>query len=431
MRWNRVRKLGIGLGILSLFLMGIPFQAKAFEVVNEQDRSLNLNLRGQVYGFAEKVKDPDRSNTRLYLFLKQARLQLQGHVDEFKYDFQAAFGGEEEVANKNSSLSLLDFSIDVPLYDALRFRVGQFRVPYSRERITDSGYYVFADRSIQNMAFSSGRDVGGAFHGKFSNDLAFALGVFTGGGRDIPLRFLPQRLGIPLTVLRFGKDTGVDEDMFTLKQNNFTPDKTAWAFFVNGEYLKDSIVGHSTVLNTKTTEKSILADSAWNPFFSTSKLGHFFKFGSDVALRMPFGDYALSAEAEANYGKYVNSSGSISAISGRGQASLYKAPFEFGLRYAVLAPDNQFKNGTRQITDNSLIHEVTPSASFYLKDHHAKIIFDFPMLLNVPVINEPGVGSYVLTEQSSQVTLLTSKATSSVARQNFVPQARILIQGSF
>lgn len=419
-----------GLAFFGLLLIGMPVKTSAFEVFNKDDRALDINVRGQIYGVAEKVDDAARYDTRLYLFLKQARLQLLGHVDEFKYQFQVAFGGEEEVKNKNSSLSLLDLSIDVPIYDAVHFRVGQFRVPYSRERITDSAHMIFADRSMNNLVFSSGRDVGGALHGQFDNNMSFAAGVFTGAGRDVPLRFLPQKLGIPLTVLRVGMDTGVDEDMFTLKQNNFNPEKTSWAFFVNGEYLKDSIVGHSSVLNVKTTEKSLLADSAWNPFFSTSKLGQFFKFGSDWALRMPFGDYAFAAEAEINYGKYVNSSGSLSAIGGRGQVSVYKAPFEFGVRYSMLQPDNDFANTKRKIVDNSLMHEIAPAATLYLMDHQAKIIFDFPMLLNVPVANEVGVGSYVLTEQSDQVSVL-STAANTITRQNFVPQARVLIQGSF
>ena len=96
-----------------------------------------------------------------------------------------AFGGEEEVKapSPGVSLGLLEASGDIGLGGPLRLRAGQFRVPYSRERLSNPGTLLFADRSINNLMFNVGRDVGAAVYGQ-RGDLVGTVGVFTGGGRS-------------------------------------------------------------------------------------------------------------------------------------------------------------------------------------------------------------------------------------------------------
>src|SRR4029079_16721515 len=95
--------------------------------------------------------------------------------------------------------------------------------PYSRERLTDSGVLLFGDRSIQNEAFQVGRDVGATFYTQ-SGPLVAGLGIFTGGGRDVPTRYLPQTLGVPMVVLRAGFDGGIGEDVFAMPTGQPVPD---------------------------------------------------------------------------------------------------------------------------------------------------------------------------------------------------------------
>ncbi|OGQ21535.1 MAG: hypothetical protein A3I05_03275 [Deltaproteobacteria bacterium RIFCSPLOWO2_02_FULL_44_10] len=423
-------------GMMMVFLVSV--NAFGIEVIRKEDKELDINIHGQVLGFGERVKDPSRNDLRLYLFLKQARLNFKGRFDDFKYHMQLVFGGEEEVKDKNASLGLLDLSVDFPITSMIRLKIGQFNVPYSRERVTDDAFFLFTDRSIQNLGFRVGRDVGVAVHGYFPYDIAATIGVFTGGGRDIPLRFIPQKLGTPLFVTRFGINKGLDEDIFTLKQNNFRKDSSGWALFMNGLFMRDSNVGHSTVMNVKATEKSLLTNSNWNPFINLSPLdrGDLWQGGADFAVRTSVSSCIVSAEAEANYAKYANGYGGLSLMGGRMQTSLYKAPFEVAVRYAALRPDSRFryfdsKNKTTfDITPTGgLIHEVGPSLNFYFKEHHAKIIFEPSVLINVPVATEPGIGSYVLTDQVDQTSVLALSGAS-VARK-VVPQAKLLFQMNF
>ena len=345
-----------------LFLGGIGnHHAFALEVVKKDNLSLNMDGRLQSFGLVERVNDPVKDHNRFYLFIKQARLNMNGKIDNWKYNFELAFAGEEEVLapNPGVSLNLLDFSFDIPIVeDRLFFKVGQFNVPYSRERMANDGTLQFDDRSIQNLAFRIGRDTGGVIHfypGKF----AVAAGIFTGGGRDVPQRFLPESLGTPMFVFRAGFNNGYDEDIFTIKQERWSAiDKTAAAFFVNGMYMNDSLVGHSSVLNIKTSEKSLLLNSNWNPFIAQAPLqrGNFWQVGGDAAIRKPIGNFLASSEAEINYGRYSNSFGRLDLVGGRAQFGLSKKPFAVGLRYAFILPDSGFTNSNTRVTGGTVFH---------------------------------------------------------------------------
>ncbi|MFY0524358.1 porin [Archangium gephyra] len=418
---------------LAAALLGVSGVAQGAEVLRTENASMNVGGRLQLLGFAQKLDDGARNDERLYLFLKQGRLTLSGNVDDWRYGVMLAFGGEDEIKapTPGISLGLLDMYVDIPVkvLGNSYVRVGQFRVPYGRERLTESGTLLFADRSIQNLAFRVGRDVGATFHTQ-AGPVVAGLGIFTGGGRDIPERYLPQTLGTPMVVLRAGVDTGIGEDVFATRDLQAMPDKLQMAFFVNGLYVKDSLVGHSTVFNTKSSEKPLLINGNWNPFVAQApfNLGSLWQAGADVAARAPVGPGVLSGEVEANLGVYQNLYGSIRVAGGRAQVAYQWNPVQVALRYALVLPDERFAVGEAPITGRRSMQEVTPSLTYSFKGFGAKIIADLPIQLGAPVIFEEAVGSYVLTEQPDQTTLLKKGAP--ISRQNVVA-ARLLVQASF
>ncbi|MBI3292651.1 MAG: hypothetical protein HYZ73_07590 [Elusimicrobia bacterium] len=310
-------------------------------------------------------------------------------------------------------------------------KIGQFKVPYSRERLAYSGVLQFTERSIQTVGFNVGRDVGAAVH-TYRGKLAATAGVFTGGGRDVPQRFLPEVLGIPMIVARVGYNDDLDKDIYTVSQNDLNPQRTQTAAYLNALYLRDTRIGHSTVLNVKTAEKSLLLNSNWNPFIAKTPFdrGELWQAGWDAAARGPIaGQWAWSTEAEMNYGRYSNRYGRIDLAGARVQAGVLKNPFEVALRYAVLVPDTQFANSGVPVTGTRPIQEVAPALTYYMKGHDMKIVADAPILIDVPVFTENGVGSYVSTEQPDQASVI-KPATGSVERQT-VPEARLMFQLAF
>ena len=133
------------------------------EIVNTDDFTLNIGGRIQEVAYGEVVHDPvpDKDNARVYLFLKQARLNLNGRVDDVKFNTEWV-GAAEDINGSNNGLTLLDFSFDVPVYhmDSTWLIVGQFKVPYGRESLTDEAQFQLVEHSIDFLGFNLGRDVG-------------------------------------------------------------------------------------------------------------------------------------------------------------------------------------------------------------------------------------------------------------------------------
>jgi hypothetical protein len=407
-------------------------RADAFTIVETDSLALGFNPRMQLLGQIERVPDAARDDQRLYVFLKQARIYFPARYEDATFLASLAFAGEDEVSS-SISLNLMDMYFDIPIFDLFRVRVGQFKIPYGRERLTDADQMQFVERSIQDLGFRMGRDVGLALYSNWGIVTA-AAGIFVGGGRDVPQRFIPEDLGVPLLVGRVGVNTGADDDILTTHQHKFSLSKPEAAFYVNGLYMKDSLVGHSTVLNVKSSDKSLLLNASWNPFLARSpKLkGDFYQVGADAVVRTPLGRGVLSAEAEANYGSYANNYGSVKLLGGRGQLGYYTKPIEAMVRYGFLAPSNKFAylNSTTSVstalTDDQWIHEVTPGVAVHLIPDKIKLTVDFPMLFNVPVFFEPNVGSYVSAQQPGQASVVS---TGSVTREN-VYQGRVALQFS-
>jgi hypothetical protein len=415
-------------------LLGAGGVAHGAEVLKTENATMNVGGRVQLLGFAQNVQDTARDNHRLYLFLKQGRLMLSGNVDAWRYGMMVAFGGEDEIKapTPGVSLALLDAFVDIPLTfvnSNTYVRVGQFRVPYSRERLTESGTLLFADRSVQNLAFRMGRDVGATVFTK-AGPMVAGLGLFTAGGRDVPERYLPQTLGTPMVTLRAGIDTGLGEDVFVTRMTQAPPEKPAFGFFVNALYTTDSLVGHSSVFITRPAEKSLLLNANWNPYLARApfELGKLWQVGADVAMRAPMGPGVVSAELEANFGVYQNKYGDIRVPGGRAQVAYELNPVHIALRYSLIQPDSNFAASNVAITGTKAIQQLTPALTYNFKGFPAKIIFDLPIQINTPVIFEQGVGSYLLVQQPDQTSMLKNNAP--ITRQDVV-EARMLVQASF
>jgi len=433
-----MKRTVVTVGLMAL--VGIA-QARAGEVVKNDKFTLNASGRMQWLAVGQKLDDPFRSDDRMYLFMKQARLRLTGKYNDAKFDVQLAYGGEDVIAaSPGVGLGLLDFSFDVPTPFKTLVKVGQFRVPYGRERLTDSGTLNFGDRSIQSLAFSWNRDVGAALskkHGKFAG----TVGVFTGGGRDVPQRYLPEKIGSPMLVTRFGYDDGVDEDIYTVSSREVRPDRTRVAAYFNALYMKDSLIGHSTVLNVRSTDKSLLLNPNWNPFVAQTPFvqGRVWQAGGDVVVRAPLGAYGVTAEAEANYGTFSNTYGTVTLKSGRVQAGISRGAFDATLRHAVLYPDARMANtftltGSTTAQHSPLfendrpIREYTPSLTYHYRSNVA-VVADMPIYTNMLVFQENRLGTYVATEHPDQATVV--KPGAGTAARERVVEGRLMVQVTF
>jgi len=83
--------------------------------------------------------------------------------------------------------ALLDLWVAPKVSEAFGLRIGQFKVPYNRERFDSSGKQQFGERSIVTPPFTLDRQIGAAAMGRLLKgkaiDSNYAFGVFLGTGR--------------------------------------------------------------------------------------------------------------------------------------------------------------------------------------------------------------------------------------------------------
>jgi phosphate-selective porin OprO/OprP len=110
--------------------------------------------------------------------INRARLKMKGHG----YQPWLKFAVEYDLVNSR----LLSYTVNVEKNDRLKFKTGQWKFEYSRERSISSGGQQMLDRSIINRIFTIDRQQGIAIYGDLNNnDIAnvnYWLGVGTGNG---------------------------------------------------------------------------------------------------------------------------------------------------------------------------------------------------------------------------------------------------------
>lgn len=421
----------------SLMLMAFlsPFiHLMALQIQKSDSSSMDLFGRGQLLGHGEIVDDPYRDNARVYLFLQQARFGASGHIDDYRYHLELALGGEEPLTG-NVSLSMLDLRFDVPLFEGTYIRAGQYKVPYGRESLTNDGKLLFTDRSIQNLGFMLGRDTGLSLvtkKGLFSS----ALSIFTGGARDTPERYIPEKLGMPLTVLRIGLDSTSEDAVENQQADIWTLSETEGAFYLNAAYTKDTLIGHSTALGVRPIDRPFALMPGWNRYLKQAPLDRssYYQLGADGIIRSPMGDYVTSLEGQVDMARFNNNYGQLRYWGARLQASAAKKPFEFALRTAVIKPDSRFSNGLDQVTGSKPFYEISPSFSYYHREW-SKFVFQASALIDTPVAREhtPKTGIYVLTEQTTDVapTMKDGNNRKGAFERQFVSVFQLMWQASF
>jgi hypothetical protein len=452
------------------------------QVVSTYKNKLDIFGRAQLIGTGEIVPDPKAAHQRVYLFLNEARFGIKGQFEDlFKYEMQMNFGGES-INGSNTDMSLLDMVADIPLRamgENMIFKIGQFRVPYSREALTDEGYMDFTDPSIANAASFQGRDYGLALMDTFGN-IRGTFGTFTGGGRNVPQRYLPEQIGIPYMVARVGYDDGADIDIYHVVGTDLDLKRDSKAFYVNAIYMADTRIGHSTALGVHTIDDNLLIDPNYNPYLKwgdttassgalcsaiTCERGQLFFLGTDGVVRHRIDEnHSLEMEYETNWGGYQNRFGVIHIAGGRAQVQYRSGHLEYGLRYAILSMGDNAgfivgsaaaaaqnpaystqvggsKTSGAYVYNEQMgtpIHEITPSVTYHFKNHHLKVVASVPLFLNAPLWIDKTDGTYVFTDPtpSGATTLTTDQGSvlqtvGNSTERKFIPEARVMFQYMF
>jgi phosphate-selective porin OprO and OprP len=150
--------------------------------------SLTTRLRTQIQYVFEHPHASDEDDSQ-NLQIRRMRLVFSGHTfhRHVRYYVQLGFSNRDMLAEGDSRRTpIRDVRIDLDHLRDFTLRIGETKVPFSRERVISSGNLQMVDRSIVNEEFNLDRDAGVQ---AFSRDLGglghvgYAAGVFIGEGR--------------------------------------------------------------------------------------------------------------------------------------------------------------------------------------------------------------------------------------------------------
>jgi len=162
------------------------------------DFELGIGLFTQVlYTVQNDVGTEDTTHS---FMIRRARVKLGGHAfgKHNKYFVHLAFSPRDlQIQEGRPTKSpIFDWYLDFDHIRDLTVRIGQYRVPFSRQRRIPIGNIMMADRALANFEFNLDRDVGLSVR---SDDIAglgylrYEVGAFIGEGRDA---FLADDLGM-------------------------------------------------------------------------------------------------------------------------------------------------------------------------------------------------------------------------------------------
>ncbi len=446
---------------------------RGITLVSNDKLALDIWGRGQLIGVGEIVPETAHGadHERVYEFLQEARMGFNGkYEDLFNYQIEFAYGGENQntLQPMAGGYDLMDFVADVPvkaLGENTIVKLGQFRVPYGREELTDEGYNDFANKSIAFYATNHGRDFGLAIMGTSdSGKWTGTLGTFPDGGRDIAPRYLPEELGVPELVFRAGYNDGVDKDIYHVMGTDRKLNRVTKAFFINGLFETDTRIGHSTALLSHSVDSNLLEDTSYNPYIQrsnnnvgtcsaqTCERGMLWNVGADAVYRRPLGDgHAYELMGEANWGGYQNAAGVLHIASALGQGDYQIGPWEISARYALLSMDSKAGYlsttapgsapvspvpGVAGLYDvnpgmGKPIHEITPSITYHFKGQAMKLVADMPIYLDCPVYIDHTDGTYVFADSTGLNEDSVDTAAGNTSYRRAVVEGRMMFQFQF
>lgn len=179
--------------------------------------SLGVGLFAQVLHTI--THDVPSDETTQSFELRRARLRFDGHVfgPHNRFFVQLAFSPRDMQFEEGrpTKTPIFDWYFDFDHVPDLTVRIGQYRVPYSRQRQIPIPRIMMADRALANFEFNLDRDVGVSVRSPDFmgwGHLRYDLGVFIGEGRDA---FLPDGAGMlyvgRVEVLPLGMFSDYDE----------------------------------------------------------------------------------------------------------------------------------------------------------------------------------------------------------------------------
>lgn len=159
--------------------------------LESEDKDFGLNIGFYVQLLTTYLNDHKADEETLGIQFKRARLQLSGNTfgEHNKFKIEIGFSPDDIKLNKGTVTQgpIMDMYAEFDYLRDLTFRVGQYKVPFSYQRLYSDSALQLIDSSINSQEFNLDRDIGFDFRSK---DLAglglfrYYAGIFAGDGRN-------------------------------------------------------------------------------------------------------------------------------------------------------------------------------------------------------------------------------------------------------
>ena len=154
----------------------------------ESDTHINLGMRIQL---RNTVLISHENQVENQFQIRRARINLNGSILDVNNQFKIQVGLSPSdlglVGGVPTISPLMDYYLNFTHLRDMSLMIGQYKIPFSRERILSSGSTFLIDRSILSGNLDISRDVGATLHSQNFlglNMMRYYLGIYTGLGRD-------------------------------------------------------------------------------------------------------------------------------------------------------------------------------------------------------------------------------------------------------
>ena len=177
------------------------------------------------------TSEDDFSDDDINMGISRARIKFGGYVGKPEYNFYL----EQDIRGGN----LLDFRAQIEKLPYLKFRVGQWKARYSRERVISSGKQTGLERSLINRIFTIDRQQGFSLYGNLDGGGAanfnYWAEILTGSGR--------------------GGAVGDDENLMYMMRLQWNPNGKELGFSGSDLKFHEKFVGSVAIAGVTNTSK--------------------------------------------------------------------------------------------------------------------------------------------------------------------------------